>query len=106
MPSKKGKYCHIRFRDPDEFEEKTITKGKREGQKIKFYTEDATSERVKELKLYKGKKFQKFFEDASLGAKIRYGIEKKTQKTKLQVLLVPNEHCKEAHCKERGECHN
>lgn len=106
MPTKSGKYCYILFRNKEDFEEKTITKGKRAGQKIKFYTKDATDPTLEHLKLYKGKKFKQFFEDESLGAKVRYGTEKKTQKVKLHTLLIPNKHCKKAGCIERGECRN
>lgn len=101
MPYKKAEFCHIRMKDPDEFEEKIVSRGPSKGKKRKFYTLKATSKRVKEL--YSGKKYKRFFDDESLGAKVRIGKSKKSGKTEIQVLLIPNKHCK-GYCEEGTEC--
>lgn len=101
MPYKKAKFCHIRMKDPEEFEEKVISRGPNKGKKRKFYSLDATSKRVQDL--YQGEKYSKFFKDKSLGAKVRIGKSKKSGKTEIQVLLIPNEHCK-GYCGEGEEC--
>lgn len=99
--SKKGKYCRIRYEDPENFNEKIITRGKNKGKKRKFYIIPATSKRVKGLN--DSAKYEKFFNNEEFGAKVIIGQSKKTGKTEIQALLIPNKHCG-GFCPEGGHC--
>lgn len=99
--SEKGKYCRIRYEDPSNFREKIISRGKNKGKKRKFYILPATSKRVKALN--SEKKYDKFFNDPDLRARVIIGESRKTGKTEIQALLIPNEHCG-GYCPERGHC--
>lgn len=99
--SKTGKYCRIRYEDPENFKQKVISRGKNKGKKRKFYIIPATSKRVKGLN--DSEKYAKFFDDKNLKAKVIIGESKKTGKTEIQALLIPNEFCGDF-CPPRGHC--